>query len=99
MVVTGDYWTVSAVQEYAPQLRSYSPHRGAAWFATPPEDSGAVVFVGDPTSLAPYFGSVTRVGELDNDQRINNLTQGTPIFILRGRTAPWYQIWPAVRHL
>jgi hypothetical protein len=99
VVVTGDYWTVSAVQEYAPDLRSYSFARGAAWFATPPEDSGAVVFVGDPSALAPYFGSVTQVGTLDNDQRINNLTQGTPIFLLPGRTAPWSQIWAAVRHL
>jgi hypothetical protein len=99
VVVTGDYWTVSAVQQYAPQLRSYGFHRGAAWFATPPEDSGAVVFVGDPTPLAPYFASVTQVGKLDNDQRINNLTQGTPIVLLQGRTAPWAQIWPAVRHL
>jgi dolichyl-phosphate-mannose-protein mannosyltransferase len=99
VVVTGDYWTVSAVQRYAPQLRSYGFHRGAAWFGTPPEDSGAVLFVGDPTPLAPYFPTITQVGALDDDQRVNNLTQGSPIFLLQGRTAPWSQIWPAVRHL
>jgi hypothetical protein len=99
VVVTGDYWTLSAAQEYLPDLRSYSFHRGAAYFDTPPEDSGAVVFVGDPTPLAPYFPTITPVGRLDNDQRINNLTQGMPIFLLQGRTAPWSRIWPAVRHL
>jgi hypothetical protein len=99
VVETGDYWTVSAVQEYAPQLRSYSFARGAAYFGAPPEDSGAVLFVGDPTSLAPYFPTITQVGMLDNDQRVNNLTQGTPIFLLQSRTAPWAQIWAAVRHL
>jgi hypothetical protein len=99
VVVTGDYWTASAIQHYAPQLPAYSFHRGAAWFGTPAEDSGTVVFVGDPTPLAPYFGSVTVVGALDNDLRVANLTQGAPIFVLEGRTAPWSQIWPAVRRL
>ena len=99
VVITGGYWGVAAVERYAPRLPAYSPHRGAAWFGTPPEDSGAVVFVGDPTPLLPYFDSVTQVGALDNDLRIANLTQGNPIFVLMGRTAPWSQIWPAVRHL
>ncbi len=99
VVVTGDYWTVSAVQHFAPQLPAYSYHRGAAWFGTPPEDSGAVVFVGDPTELAPAFASVRQVGALDNDVRVNNLTQGSPIFLLEGRTVPWAQLWARVRHL
>ena len=99
MVVTGDYWTVSAVQHFAPDLPAYGYARGAAWFGTPPEGSGAVLFVGDPTALAPAFESVTRVGALDNDVRVTNLTQGTPIFLLEGRHEPWAQIWPAVRHL
>jgi 4-amino-4-deoxy-L-arabinose transferase-like glycosyltransferase len=99
VVVTGDYWSVSAVRHFAPELPAYSFHRGAAWFGTPAEDSGAVLFVGDPTPLAPYFGEVTVVGALDNDQRVANLFQGSPIFLLQGRTAPWSQIWPAVRRL
>jgi hypothetical protein len=37
VVVTGDYWSYSAVQKFAPELRSFSLHRGAAWFGTPPE--------------------------------------------------------------
>jgi 4-amino-4-deoxy-L-arabinose transferase-like glycosyltransferase len=99
VVVTGDYWTVSAVQYFAPELSAYSPSRGAAWFGTPPEDSGAVIYVGDPTALVPFFDKVTRVGALDNDQNVNNLTQGSPIFLLEGRHQPWTQIWASVRHL
>jgi len=99
VVVTGDYWTVSAIQRYAPGLPAYSFHRGAAWFGTPSDDSGAVLFLGDPTSLAPYFTSLTPVGALDNDLRVANLTQGAPLFLLQGRTAPWSQIWPAVHRL
>ncbi len=99
IVVTGDYWTVSAIQQYAPQLRSYSAHRGAAWFGTPLEDSGAVLYVGDPTALAPAFTTVTRVGALDNDQRVANLAQGAPIFLLEGRTAAWSDLWPTIRHM
>jgi hypothetical protein len=99
VVVTGDYWSYSAVQHFAPGLRSYSFSRGAAFFGVPPEDSGAVILVGDPTALAPAFDRVTRVGMLDNDVRVNNLAQGTPIFLLEGRTRPWAQLWAEVRHL
>ena len=99
VVVTGDYWTVSAVQYFDPELPAYSPSRGAAWFGTPPEDSGAVIYVGDPTALVPYFDKVTKVGALDNDQNVNNLTQGSPIFLMEGRHQPWTQIWASVRHL
>jgi hypothetical protein len=99
VVVTGDYWSLSAIRFYAPELPAYSFHRGAAWFGTPPEDSGAVVFVGDPTALAPAFERVTQVGQLDNDQRVANLAQGAPIFLLEGRTKPWAQLWAEIRHL
>lgn len=99
VVVTSDYWTVSALQMYAPELPSYSPSRGAAWFGTPPEDSSVVLHVGDAAELAPAFARVTQVGVLDNGERVNNLTQGKPIFLLEGRTEPWSQLWPRVRHL
>jgi hypothetical protein len=99
IVVTGDYWTVSAIQHFAPDLSSYSGARGAAWFGTPPEDSGAVLFVGDPTALAPAFARVTQVGVLDNDVRVSNLTQGAPIFLLEGRSRPWGELWQSIRHL
>lgn len=58
-----------------------------------------MVFVGDPTALAPAFDSATQVGALDNDVRVANLTQGIPIFLLEGRREPWAQIWASVRHL
>ncbi|GAA5138652.1 glycosyltransferase family 39 protein [Pseudonocardia adelaidensis] len=99
VVVTGDYWTYSAVQRFAPELPSYSFARGAAWFGIPPEGSGAVVFVGDPSAIAPAFRAVTRVGELDNDERVANLVQGTPIHVLDGRRVPWAQLWASARHL
>jgi hypothetical protein len=99
VVVTGDYWTYSAVQVFAPELPSFSFARGAAWFGVPPEDSGAVVLVGDPAPIAGAFRSVTRIGELDNDERVANLVQGTPIHLLEGRQVPWEQLWASARHL
>ncbi|MGI5126121.1 glycosyltransferase family 39 protein [Pseudonocardia sp. CA-107938] len=99
VVVADSYWMVSALQHYAPDLPSYSYSRGAAWFGVPPEDSDTVVFVGDPAALAPAFRTVTRVGTLSNDLRVNNLTQGTPIFLLEGRTEPWSHLWTVNRHL
>ena len=99
VVVTDSYWSFAALQHYAPDVPSYSWSRGAAWFGVPAEDSGTVVLVGDPTPLAGAFRTVTRVGTLDNDLRVNNLTQGTPIFVLQGRTVPWNQLWAQARHL
>jgi hypothetical protein len=99
VVVTGDYWTYSAVQEFAPELPSFSFSRGAAWFGTPPEDSGVVVFVGDPSAIISGFRSGTWVGQLDNDERVANLAQGTPIYLLEGRRVPWVQLWESARHL
>lgn len=99
VVVTGDYWSYAAVQMFAPELPSFSFGRGAAWFGTPQEGSGTVVFVGDPAPIARAFGSVTRVGELDNDERVANLAQGTPVYVLDGRRVPWAQLWASARHL
>ncbi|WP_308282843.1 glycosyl transferase, family 39 [Pseudonocardia nigra] len=99
VVVAGSYWTVSAIQQYAPDLPSYSPHRGAAFFGAPPEDSGAVLLVGDPSPLVPAFTSVRQVGALGNGQRVANLTQGTPIFLLEGRTRPWAELWRETRSM
>jgi hypothetical protein len=99
VVVTGDYWSYSAVQKFAPELPSFSFSRGAAWFGVPPEESGAVVFVGDPSTLAHAFAAVTRAGALDNDERVANLAQGTPIHLMTGRQVPWAQLWESARHL
>ena len=99
VVVTDSYWVVSAVQKYAPEVPAYSGSRGAAWFGAPPESSGDVVFVGDPSALGPAFGRVTRIGALDDDVRVNNLSQGTPIFLLEGRHASWAQLWPRITKL
>lgn len=99
VVVTGDYWTYSAVQEFAPELPCFSFSRGAAWFGGPPEHSGAVVFVGDPSAIISGFRSGTWVGQLDNDERVANLAQGTPIYLLEGRRVPWVQLWESARHL
>ena len=96
--MTGDYWTYSGVQHFAPRLRSYSPARGPAWFGTPPEDSGAVLYVGDvPEALRAAFGSAQPVGRLDNGLRVNNLVQGAPIWLRQDRTQPWSEIWPRIR--
>jgi hypothetical protein len=99
VVVTGDYWTYSAIQKFAPELRSFSFSRGAAWFGVPPEDSDAVVFVGDPSAIASGFGQVERIGALDNDERVANLVQGTPIHLLTERRLAWAQLWESARHL
>jgi hypothetical protein len=98
VVVADSYWASSAV-DVLTDLPSYGYSRGPGYWGPPPEANVPVVFVGDPTAIAPYFTDVERVGALDNDRRVNNLSQGTLIFLLDGRTAPWADIWADIRRL
>lgn len=101
VLLTGDYWTASALDHYGPERGLpdvYSPHRGFAWFGVPPEDATAAVLVmSDPAPLRELFTDIRQVGVVDNDHDINNLVQGTPIWVAEGRRVPWEQIWADVR--
>ncbi|WP_312858248.1 glycosyltransferase family 39 protein [Pseudonocardia pini] len=98
IVVGESYWSSSAV-EVLSELPAYGYSRGPAYWGPPPEADTPVVFVGDPAEIGRYFGEVRQVGVLDNDRRVANLSQGTPILLLEGRNAPWAEIWAEIRRL
>ncbi|MEA5363750.1 glycosyltransferase family 39 protein [Amycolatopsis sp., V23-08] len=63
----------------------YSGHRAYWYFGPPPESADAVLFAGfDPGLLRPYFAHETQV--------VDGL-----VWEYDGRTAPWSQIWPALK--
>ncbi|WP_216216059.1 ArnT family glycosyltransferase [Amycolatopsis aidingensis] len=102
-IVTDTYWQAAAVEKFAadrglPPVHSGS--RGAWYFGVPPEEATSTLFVGaDRQRLLPYFAGVRQVASLDNEHRINNSSQGAPVWLCTGRVAPWTQLWPEFRHM
>jgi 4-amino-4-deoxy-L-arabinose transferase-like glycosyltransferase len=63
----------------------YSGHRAYWYFGPPPESADSVLFAGfDPGLLRPYFAHETPV--------VDGL-----LWAYDGRTAPWPEIWPALK--
>ncbi|GAB3494375.1 ArnT family glycosyltransferase [Amycolatopsis cihanbeyliensis] len=102
-IVTDSYWQAAAVEKFAadrglPPVHSGS--RGAWYFGAPSEEATSTLFVGaDRQRLLPYFAEVRQVASLDNEHRINNSSQGAPVWLCTGRVAPWAQLWPEFRHM
>ncbi|WP_091677590.1 glycosyltransferase family 39 protein [Amycolatopsis marina] len=102
-IVTDTYWLSSAVDKFArgrglPEVHSGS--RGYWYFGAPPETATDTLFVGaDRHRLEQYFGGVRQVGVIDNGLRVNNGSQGRPIWLCTDRTAPWSELWPRFRHM
>ncbi|GAB2898647.1 glycosyltransferase family 39 protein [Streptomyces deserti] len=102
VVVTQYYEQAGAVDFFGPDRglpHAYSGHRGYGYFGAPPDSSGAVVYVGsDVARLERYFTRVTRAATVAGGTGESHL-DGTPVWILDGRTTPWSRIWPDYRHL
>jgi hypothetical protein len=70
---------------------AYSGNRGYGYFAEPPADHDAVLYVGrDPSLLSPYFTATSQVGDIGDDMHA---------FLLTGLRQPWASIWPRLRTL
>ncbi|RSD10444.1 ArnT family glycosyltransferase [Amycolatopsis eburnea] len=87
--VYAEIYPFAAVTEFygAPYgiQRVYSGHRGYWYFGPPPESADAVLFAGfDPGQLRPYFAHETTV--------VDGL-----LWEYDGRTAPWRDVWPALK--
>lgn len=101
-VLGGSYWSAAALDFYGPERglpRAYGAHRGYAWFGVPGDDATSVLIMGEPGALGAGFATARQVGVADNDAAVNNLSQGTPIWLLEGRTQDWPELWARVRSL
>lgn len=103
IVLTGNYGEAGAVDHYRRELPlppAYSGHNSYADWGPPPETSGTVIAIGIPEPrLRQWFGSVRQAGRIDNGVGVANKEQNRPVYVCRGRLAPWSRIWPTVRHI
>lgn len=102
-IVTETYWEAAAIDQFGDQYGlppAHSGGRGYWYFGPPPESSTATLYV-DSTEqrLRHYFTDVRQIATIDNDHNINNQTQHAPVWLATGRTAPWQQLWPDLRHM
>lgn len=101
VVVSETYEPASAVARYGDDYglpTAYSPYLGMWYFGAPPDSADVMVFVGEPSAeLRAAFSSAERVGRTDNDLGVDNSFQHLSIWVLRGQTEPWSQLWPGLR--
>ncbi|MFI6444352.1 ArnT family glycosyltransferase [Kitasatospora sp. NPDC050543] len=103
VIVTDTFWAAAALDRYGPGRDlppAYSPHRGAWYFGAPPDDSGAVLYVGgDEAALRDEFASVRRVATVDNGIAVRNSTRGKAVWLCEGLRTPWSKLWPGLHSL
>jgi hypothetical protein len=105
-VVVGESYVHAAyVDDYSRRFGlppAASPNRSYGWFAPPPEDRDAALWVGgDPTLLRPWFADARPVGVIGPDglRPTAGPDAGTQVWLLTGRREPWAVLWPRLRQL
>jgi hypothetical protein len=97
-IVGDSYWSASAISYYGPALGlppAYSPNRGFATLATPPDSATQVLFIGDdPRPLLGYFTGARPVGEIHTGTAKPSVADGMPLWLVQGRQQSWTAIWP-----
>lgn len=103
-IFTANYGQAGAVDRFGPEYGLPTPYSGhnAYWrWGPPPDAATTAVVVGSSAAAAvrPWCGSLTLAATHDNRLDVDNDEQGTPIWICRGLTRTWSQLWPELRHL
>jgi 4-amino-4-deoxy-L-arabinose transferase-like glycosyltransferase len=97
-VVTGTYAEAAFLERDAPGLRTFSGHNSYWWWGPPPDDATAAVLVGQREAVARQVCADPRVvTRITNDAGIDNDEEGRPVWVCDRLTAPWSQLWPALR--
>ena len=101
VILTSNYGEAGAIERYGVDLPTpYSGHTSYWWWATPPPGTATVLAIGEfsSTYLQEFFGSVERVGTLDNGLDVENEEQGHGIWVCREPRAPLPEMWRDLRH-
>ncbi len=95
----GEAGAIGLLGEGVPPV--YSGHNGFGDWGPPPEDAIHTIFVGhwDAPSLSGLFGRCRLHALVDNGIGLQNEEQGAGVWVCRGRTRPWADLWPRLRHL
>ena len=101
VLLAGNYGEAGALDRFGPALglpAAYSGHNAFHEWGPPTSDGATVVAVGLPEEqLRRLFGSVEPAATIDNGVDLDNEEQGRTVWICRGQTAPWSELWPTVR--
>jgi 4-amino-4-deoxy-L-arabinose transferase-like glycosyltransferase len=104
IVLTGNYGEAGALQRYGAALglpAVYSGQNNFHLWGAPPGDATTVIAVGmgeDPRWLDGYFADVERAATIDNAAGVDNEERGQSIWLCRGLTRPWSEIWGEFQH-
>lgn len=104
LIYTTNYGEAGAITRHGPAYglpAAYSAHMSYADWG-PPSDalSGPVVVVAHERNRAAnrYFTECEFVAAIDNGFGLDNGEQGIWVRVCAGPTAPWAELWPALRH-
>jgi hypothetical protein len=103
VIVTGNYGEAGAIDRYGRKYglpTVYSRQNELYHLRRPPESAtvAIMVFEDDRQLLAASFDSCTEAAHLDNGMGVDNEEQGAVVWVCRGPTAPWTELWPRFQH-
>jgi Dolichyl-phosphate-mannose-protein mannosyltransferase len=103
VIMTDRYEQAAALDHYGPARGLppvYSGHRAYWYFGRPADTTRHVIYVGADTDyLDRFFGTVRKVGEVDNGLAAPNMNQGMPIWWCDSPRQSWAALWPEFNHL
>ena len=104
VIVTGNYGEAGAIDRYGPALGlpgAFSGHNNFWWWGPPRPSLGTTILVGYGGAARPwllrFFTSVRRVATIHNRHGVRNDEEGMPVWLCRGQTRAWPQIWAQFR--
>jgi hypothetical protein len=101
VIVTGNYGEAGAIERYgrASKLpKVYSGQNELYHYGPPPEDKTVAVLVLQEADPGPRFNSCTREARLDNGLGVDNEEQVADVWVCRGPSPSWSQLWPRFQH-
>jgi len=102
VIVTGNYGEAGAIDRFGRGLPPvYSGQNELYNLGPPPEsaDIAVVVSQGGIRRFDASFATCEAAGRLDNGVGVENEeNEEAEIFICRGRTVPWRELWPRLQH-
>jgi 4-amino-4-deoxy-L-arabinose transferase-like glycosyltransferase len=102
VIVTAAYGQYGALTFYGHNLPPlYSGHNSVWYWGHPADGAGPIIVVGYWRKAPPplVFTDCAIEAAVDNGMDLPTQEQGTPIWVCRGTTAPWSQIWPQLKHI
>ena len=102
VVFTANYGEAGAVELLGEDVPAvYSGHNGYGYWGPPPEEATNTILVGhwDAPGMSGLFGACQLHARVDNGIGLENEEQGAGVWVCRGRTRPWAELWPRLRHL